>query len=292
MAVTNADIQAWTAANPAASHQDIYNAMQQHGVTPDQLAQATGWDANAINTQYAALSQPAAPNNPYQLTSPNQNLGGEYNGWSYQQGGGKPNVAQLMATTGVDFQQASDLLYGNVGSNTDTRNWNSIMSSQDILSNAYGGLKDMYGGGYGTSVEYDPISRTYTTFLTGNNGVKLTSIGSGSSLQDASTNLNGWQRFGLTQAPTVGNQYTTLTQQPQTPPVQTQTPSYVNNAFPQYTPDYGNLTQQPVAQPQYTPNYANNALMRPVTQNSNITAQNQYQNMGYNNKRSSLWGDW
>jgi hypothetical protein len=44
--------------------------------------------------------------------------------------------------------------------------------------------------------------------------------------------------------------------------------------------------------PQYSPNYGNNALMRPVTQGSGITAQNQYSNMGYNNNRSSLWGDW
>ena len=50
---------------------------------------------------------------------------------------------------------------------------------------------------------------------------------------------------------------------------------YVNNAFPQYTPNYGN-----------------NALMRPITPNSSITGQNQYGNMGFNNKRSSLWGDW
>jgi hypothetical protein len=50
---------------------------------------------------------------------------------------------------------------------------------------------------------------------------------------------------------------------------------YVNSAFPQYTPNYGQ-----------------NALMRPITPNSSITGQNQYGNMGFNNQRSSLWGDW
>jgi hypothetical protein len=59
----------------------------------------------------------------------------------------------------------------------------------------------------------------------------------------------------------------------------------------QQTSAYDKL-QNTLTAPQYSPNYANNALMRPVTQNSNITAQNQYGNMGYNNKRSSLWGDW
>ena len=62
---------------------------------------------------------------------------------------------------------------------------------------------------------------------------------------------------------------------------------YVSNAFPQYTPNYGNLTQD-----SYTPQQTN-ALMRPITPNSNIGGQQQqYGNLGYNNRRSSLWGDW
>jgi hypothetical protein len=64
-------------------------------------------------------------------------------------------------------------------------------------------------------------------------------------------------------------------QQQQQMPATAGNSSYVNQAFPQYTPNYGE-----------------NALMRPVTPNSSITGQNQYGNMGFNNKRSSLWGDW
>jgi hypothetical protein len=81
-----------------------------------------------------------------------------------------------------------------------------------------------------------------------------------------------WQQ--TQQPPSWYSQAPSWLTQPTAAPTQAPT-GYVNNAF-----------------PQYTPNYANNALMQPVTQNSNITAQNQYGNMGYNNQRSSLWGDW
>ena len=66
-----------------------------------------------------------------------------------------------------------------------------------------------------------------------------------------------------------------MQQQQQMPSTSGGNNGYVNNAFPQYTPNYGE-----------------NALMRPITPNSSITGQNQYGNMGFNNKRSSLWGDW
>ena len=85
------------------------------------------------------------------------------------------------------------------------------------------------------------------------------------------------------------------TYQPMAMPQQ-QMPSWMNemqswwNGMQQQQQAPSSYTSQ--AFPQYTPNYGNNALMRPVTQGSGITAQNQYGNMGYNNKRSSLWGDW
>jgi hypothetical protein len=62
---------------------------------------------------------------------------------------------------------------------------------------------------------------------------------------------------------------------------------YVSNAFPQYTPNYSTLTTAPPTTQQ------TNALMRPITPNSSIGGQQQqYNNMGYNTRRSSLWGDW
>ena len=317
MAVSNADIQAWTAANPAASQQDIYNAMQQHGVTPTQLAQATGWDANAINTQYAALSQPAVTTQ--QSTTPSNYMLSSLpeNGLNPSFGLDGMNVKKFMDATGADFQTASDMLYGNVGSNKDYRNWQAIMSSSNPLQAAKDATMQMYGGGYNVNYLYDPEYKQYTTQLYSKDGTALTSIGGGKTLAEAQdpSRWSGYQRFGVTDVsqltgggnvynydPKTYNPYMNRTQDSpymnltssnpnfQTP--QQQPPSYVNNAFPQYTPDYGNLTQQPTTQPQYTPTYANNALMRPVTQNSNITAQNQYGNMGYNNQRSSLWGDW
>ena len=42
MAVSIQDIQNWLAANPTASDKDIATVMDQYGVTPAQMAQATG----------------------------------------------------------------------------------------------------------------------------------------------------------------------------------------------------------------------------------------------------------
>lgn len=60
MAVSNADIQAWWSQNSGASEQEIANVMQQHGVSPQQMAEATGGNVNYISERYNALTQPTA----------------------------------------------------------------------------------------------------------------------------------------------------------------------------------------------------------------------------------------
>ena len=73
----------------------------------------------------------------------------------------KPNMRELMeamsgrsvealyADANSNWQDtsrlASELLYGVVGSNEDTRNWNTIMGSSDIVKAARKGTGDMYG---------------------------------------------------------------------------------------------------------------------------------------------------
>jgi len=73
----------------------------------------------------------------------------------------KPNMRELMeAITGKDledlyaetdgswqkvFRQASEILYGVVGSNEDTRDWQSIMASENILSEAQKQTSAMHG---------------------------------------------------------------------------------------------------------------------------------------------------
>ena len=49
---------------------------------------------------------------------------------------GKPDTATFMRATGADFSTASSLLYGVVGSNTDYRDWNAIMASDDPVQAA------------------------------------------------------------------------------------------------------------------------------------------------------------
>lgn len=53
----------------------------------------------------------------------------------------KPNLKNFMDATGVDFKTASNILYGSVGSNKDTRDWQQIMSSKDPLAAAKASLK-------------------------------------------------------------------------------------------------------------------------------------------------------
>ena len=60
--------------------------------------------------------------------------------------GGKPDISQLMSKAGVDFLTASDLLYGVVGSNQDTRNWGAIMAAADPAAAARQATANMYGG--------------------------------------------------------------------------------------------------------------------------------------------------
>ena len=48
----------------------------------------------------------------------------------------KPSVKELMDFTNMSFEDASSILYGVVGSNEDTRDWNKILTSSDVLKTA------------------------------------------------------------------------------------------------------------------------------------------------------------
>lgn len=83
--------------------------------------------------------------------------------------GAKPNIKEFMDATGVDFATASDVLYGTVGSNIDTRNWKAIFSSQDPLTAARQATAAMYGGVKpGTYI--DPITGKQSNQLIGTSG--------------------------------------------------------------------------------------------------------------------------
>jgi hypothetical protein len=57
----------------------------------------------------------------------------------------RPNVKEFMDRSGAPFLDASELIYGVVGSNTDVRDWSAIMASDDPISAARQATGQMYG---------------------------------------------------------------------------------------------------------------------------------------------------
>ena len=57
----------------------------------------------------------------------------------------RPNVKEFMDRSGAAFLDASELIYGVVGSNTDVRDWSAIMASDDPISAARQATGQMYG---------------------------------------------------------------------------------------------------------------------------------------------------
>ena len=56
----------------------------------------------------------------------------------------KPSIKELMDFTNMSFEDASSILYGVVGSNEDTRDWNKILTSSDVLKTAKEETAKMY----------------------------------------------------------------------------------------------------------------------------------------------------
>jgi hypothetical protein len=85
--------------------------------------------------------------------------------------GGRPDLKEFMDTAKVDFQTASDLIYGVVGSNQDTRNWGAIMAASDPVAAARQATANMYGG-----VAINPIDEPGSKYrATSGSNINLTS---------------------------------------------------------------------------------------------------------------------
>lgn len=76
----------------------------------------------------------------------------------------RPNVKAFMDRTGATFLDASELVYGVVGSNTDVRDWSAIMASDDPISAARQATGQMYG-------RTDITPRTDATYMGANDTV-------------------------------------------------------------------------------------------------------------------------
>lgn len=57
----------------------------------------------------------------------------------------RPNVKEFMDRSGAPFLDASELIYGVVGSNTDVRDWSAIMANDDPISAARQATGQMHG---------------------------------------------------------------------------------------------------------------------------------------------------
>lgn len=70
----------------------------------------------------------------------------------------RPNIKEFMDRSGALFLDASELIYGVVGSNTDVRDWSAIMASDDPISAARQATGQMYG-------RTDTSPRTDATYM-------------------------------------------------------------------------------------------------------------------------------
>lgn len=57
----------------------------------------------------------------------------------------RPSIKEFMDLTGAEFLDASELIYGVIGSNTDVRDWSAVMASADPITAARQATNQMYG---------------------------------------------------------------------------------------------------------------------------------------------------
>ena len=62
----------------------------------------------------------------------------------------KPNMKEFMDATGVEANEASEILYGTIGANEDTRDWDAIMSSSDPVQASIEANLSQYSSGAAT----------------------------------------------------------------------------------------------------------------------------------------------
>jgi hypothetical protein len=129
-------------------------------------------DASVFNTSGRTFSDPYRGYNNGGIVALAE--GGAVPG--YAVGGAMPNMREWMDKTGItDPTEASNLLYGVVGSNKDTRDWGSIMSSADPVAAAKAATSQMYTSPTGNA-GYVKLDDTGTSgMLYSGSGVPLTS---------------------------------------------------------------------------------------------------------------------
>lgn len=107
----------------------------------------------------------------------------------------RPNMKQFMDATGASFEDASEFIYGVIGSNTDSRDWGAIMSSKDPIASVRQATNALYNsssslpnplgtymgptdtvdksGNFGVRLAMEPVSSTDPTKKIVDSGLKL-----------------------------------------------------------------------------------------------------------------------
>lgn len=80
----------------------------------------------------------------------------------------RPNIKQFMDKSGADCRDSCELVYGVIGANTDTRNWEAIMASPDPLRAAREATGAMYASASGERADAVYLSATDTLAQSGN----------------------------------------------------------------------------------------------------------------------------
>lgn len=84
-------------------------------------------------------------------------------------GVGRPNMAEFVKSTGASAWDASEALYGTVGSNRDMRDWAKIMASEDPLAASRMATRQLYEA-HGSDIAQEDTSLKFTLKTIANHG--------------------------------------------------------------------------------------------------------------------------
>ena len=112
----------------------------------------------------------------------------------------RPNMREFMDATGATSAQASQALYGSVGSNVDIRDWDKIMDSENILQASQAATSQMYGSGASVATDdrfYDSAGNYTPTANVGLMGTDVGASTGGAKLQVAGGQIYVMSSDGL-----------------------------------------------------------------------------------------------
>jgi hypothetical protein len=129
--VSDAEIQGWMAANQGADDKTIANAMQQYGVSTDQLSSAMGYNPAEVEQRYAAATAPAGSAAAQYAAANNIDINQQISNWALA----NPNASdalidQQMRQYGISNEDVARALGTSGGSQA--MEWNTLAGNQGL----------------------------------------------------------------------------------------------------------------------------------------------------------------